>query len=129
MRTCRVRERAVDLAVCLIAGIAAESIILRMPLISLRDTTGAYDYESIGMIRALMLGQRQYEFTHRVAKSQLEYWEAEAVAFISHKPVWTAVKSVVVELRRHRGILTQDQTVGAIERVLGPRPRQRVRER
>lgn len=126
LRTCGVRDRATDYAVCVIAGIAAESRIIRKPLKSLRGTSGLGDYQRLRMIGALTSNERPFELTHRVAKAQLDLWEAKAVALIAHKPVWDAVKSVVADLRRYRGILTEEQTVSAIGRVLGPRPRHLV---
>jgi hypothetical protein len=126
LATCNAHHRAQKFAVCLIAGIAAESKIIRKPLKSLRGTTGLYDYEQIYMLVTWMLQQQQYEFTPRVAGPQLELWEANAVALIGQKPIWGAVKSVVADLRKNRGILTEEQTVTAIERVLGPVPRRGV---
>ncbi len=110
-----VRHRAQDYAVCVLAGIAAESKFRGIPFAKVRRTTGAEDYRTVNLLLDLLM-YGALESSPKIRARHLRLLEARAIELMDQPGVWAAVKSVCQELEKSGGRLERRELVGAIER-------------
>lgn len=109
------RHRAEDYAVCIIAGIAAQSKFAGMPFANLQQTSGQVDYQTINQLMDLFM-QLALESSPKMRALHLRFLEARAIDLMKQHGVWAAVTSVCQELEKSGDRLERRELVAAIER-------------
>jgi hypothetical protein len=121
LRRYGVQERAADFAVCLVAGIVAETRVSGEPMSKLRQTSGGEDYRMLAIIAQSMLSHRPFEQSIEVHEAQIKLWEQRAITLINQSHLWAAVEAVAQEMERNGDRLDRRQLAAVIKGVSASR--------
>ena len=121
LRSSRVQGRAADFAVCLVAGIVAETRVSGEPMSKLKQISGEEDYRMLAIIAQSMLSHRPFEQSVEVHQALIKLWEQRAIALINQSCLWEAVDAVAQEMEHNDDRLDRRQLAAVMEGISASR--------